>query len=226
MADDARNQEILMNKAKLNYWVDVGIGMAGAISAITGLVLLLPADSSAGILGISLRLWSSAHTWSSLAAVGGVGLHLALHWKWAMAMTRQVLATTDRREITVATSAPESAPAGGTPMSRRAVLALGGLAAVATGLAVAGYKVIAEAGSFGADDGASAVPGERQASSVACPRGLVNDPYPGQCRHYVDSNGDGICDYSIAGSGSQISGNAVGGSWGALPERRGNWGRP
>jgi hypothetical protein len=29
-----------------------------------------------------------------------------------------------------------------------------------------------------------------------CPKGLVNDPYPGACRRYVDTNGDGICDLS------------------------------
>ena len=38
-------------------------------------------------------------------------------------------------------------------------------------------------------------------SSVACHRGSVNDPYPGQCRQYVDRNGDGICDLSVPGSG-------------------------
>jgi len=38
-------------------------------------------------------------------------------------------------------------------------------------------------------------------SGVACPYGLVNDPYPGQCRRYVDLNGDGICDLSALGSG-------------------------
>jgi len=34
----------------------------------------------------------------------------------------------------------------------------------------------------------------------ACPFGLVNDPYPGRCRHYVDANGNGICDLSEPGS--------------------------
>ncbi len=29
-----------------------------------------------------------------------------------------------------------------------------------------------------------------------CPYGLTNDPFPGQCRHYIDSSGDGICDLS------------------------------
>jgi len=38
-----------------------------------------------------------------------------------------------------------------------------------------------------------------QGGNVACPRGLVNDPYPGRCKHYVDTTGDGFCDYSVSG---------------------------
>lgn len=30
----------------------------------------------------------------------------------------------------------------------------------------------------------------------ACPYGRINDPYPGECGSYIDSNGNGICDYS------------------------------
>lgn len=33
-------------------------------------------------------------------------------------------------------------------------------------------------------------------SAADCPFGLVNDTYPGSCGNYVDSNKDGICDYS------------------------------
>jgi hypothetical protein len=29
-----------------------------------------------------------------------------------------------------------------------------------------------------------------------CPKGFVNDPYPGACRRYVDTDDDGICDLS------------------------------
>lgn len=29
-----------------------------------------------------------------------------------------------------------------------------------------------------------------------CPRGLINDPYPGQCGLYTDQNSDQICDLS------------------------------
>ena len=37
--------------------------------------------------------------------------------------------------------------------------------------------------------------------AVACPFGRVNDPYPGQCKRYVDANDNGICDLSEPGSG-------------------------
>lgn len=29
-----------------------------------------------------------------------------------------------------------------------------------------------------------------------CPLGMTNDPYPGACRRYVDTNNDGLCDHS------------------------------
>jgi hypothetical protein len=225
MAGSIQYRERFVNKTKLNYWVDVAIGIAGVISAVTGLAMLLPANSASGILGVSLRLWSSMHTWSSLAAVAGVGAHLALHWKWATAMTGQLLAT----------NRPETAAAAGdSGMSRRAFLALGGATAVVVGLAAAGYKAIAQAVSGGDDEtdstaslgNGTASGSARQASGVACPRGLTNDPYPGQCRHYVDSDGDGICDYSVAGTGSNTAGSFGGGPGGAFPGRPGGVGRP
>jgi len=42
------------------------------------------------------------------------------------------------------------------------------------------------------------LPQQRQtkAGAVACPFGIVNDPYPGKCRRYVDLNGNGFCDLS------------------------------
>jgi hypothetical protein len=29
-----------------------------------------------------------------------------------------------------------------------------------------------------------------------CPKGLVDDPYPGECSRYIDTDNDGICDHS------------------------------
>jgi outer membrane murein-binding lipoprotein Lpp len=43
---------------------------------------------------------------------------------------------------------------------------------------------------------ATAAPTAQKNVRSACPRGLVNDPYPGKCKRYVDKNGNGICDLS------------------------------
>ncbi len=39
-------------------------------------------------------------------------------------------------------------------------------------------------------------PPDQTTAHTACPLVLVNDPYPGKCRWYVDDNGNGICDLS------------------------------
>jgi hypothetical protein len=135
-----------MNKAKLNYWVDVSIGIAFVLSAVSGLIFLLPANPdsglNAGVLGISYQLWDQVHTWSSLVMIAGAAMHLVLHWEWIIAMTRRMLPKMKRQEV------PESAPrlAGGKTasrrMNRRDFLRLGGMAAASVGLAVVGYKAL------------------------------------------------------------------------------------
>jgi hypothetical protein len=203
----------LVKKAEVNYWIDVGIGIAGLISAISGLVFLLPGNPTTGILGISYQVWNSVHTWSSLAMIAGVGAHLALHWKWLVSMTRRILSPGESRKGSE--SVPELAygEATGMSMSRRAFLVLGGAATIATGLVVAGYKALFDPGSAEAGQDGNPVVATEQQAGVACPFGLISDPYPGRCRLYVDSNGDGICDYSVPGSGSNPTTNDEG-SWG------------
>jgi hypothetical protein len=41
-----------------------------------------------------------------------------------------------------------------------------------------------------------------------CPYGLVNDPYPGHCRRYVDTDADGICDHSQPSPEERAAGTA------------------
>jgi hypothetical protein len=200
-----------MNKATVNYWVDLVIGVSFVSSAISGLVFLLPFDASVEVLGISYQAWNSLHTWSSLGLIAGVGAHLALHWKWMVSMTRRMLSPAGRQTTPKTTAEPASAGAKGTPMSRRAFLTAAGTTAAAAGLLVAATAVFgtdsAEASSTEQEDTSSAeasstapqVSSTSQGGTFACPRGLVNDPYPGKCHHYVDTTGDGFCDYSVAG---------------------------
>lgn len=194
-----------MKKAMMDYWVDLVTGSAFVFSAISGLVFLLPGDAATGILGISYQAWNSLHTWSSLALIAGVGAHLALHWKWMVSMTRRMLSPTGRRAAPKVAPEPVPAEAKGTLMNRRTFLALGSATAVATGLLVAGKAALdaapVEVGSTTSETSSttSEISSTTQGGRVACPRGLVNDPYPGKCRHYVDTTGDGFCDYSVPG---------------------------
>jgi hypothetical protein len=194
-----------MKKTTMNYWVDLAIGVSFVSSAISGLVFVLPFDATAGVLGISYQAWNSVHTWSSLALIAGVGAHLALHWKWMVSMTKRMLSPAGRQTAPKTTPEPAHAAGKGTPMSRRAFLTAVGTTAAAAGLLVASKAIFgtdwAEAGSTSSvvNSTATEVSSASQGGTVACPRRLVNDAYPGKCHHYVDTTGDGFCDYSVLG---------------------------
>jgi hypothetical protein len=186
-----------MNKTKLNYWVDLIIGVSFVFSAISGLVFLLPVSPdgvNTTILGISYSFWNDLHTWSSLLMITGTFLHLVLHWKWIVCMTRKQFQfrTANTRLVT----SPSASP-----LSRRRFLYFGGLTLMA-GTALAGYKAITELSSAVADseNNENSPQLSAQDGCVACPMGLVKDPYPGRCRLYLDNDGDGLCDYSIPSS--------------------------
>lgn len=215
----------IVNRARLNYLIDVGIGIAGMVSAVSGLVFLLPGDPTTGILGVSYQGWSSLHTWSSLGAVAGVGAHMVLHWNWMVAMTKQIFSPTKQRQASEGIPTVVYADATGGGLSRRAFLVLGGAAALLAGAVVAGLKAISPE-TAEASLSSSQLAAAEQEGGVACPHGLINDPYPGRCHFYVDSDGDGICDYSVPGSGSNLaSSNSEGGFRGGS-HRRPGFGQP
>ena len=180
-----------MKRTMVNYWVDLVIGASFVFSAISGLVFLLPGDPATGILGISYQLWNSVHTWSSLAMIVGVGVHLALHWRWMVSMTRRMLTPTGRKRAPKTAAEPARVGAKGTQMGRRAFLVAAGTTAAVAGLLAAATAIL--------DTDLAEASTTEQQDSVACPHGLANDPYPGKCRHYVDTTGDGFCDYSVPG---------------------------
>jgi hypothetical protein len=228
-----------MKKAKLNYWIDVSIAITFVLSAISGLVFLLPVGFESGILGISYSLWNQLHTWSSVGMIAGVLAHLMLHWKWIASMTKKMLFR--EQDLPKNASPVTNTASKQCAITRRQFLKLG-LATLLTGAIAAGCSAFVREWAAdttqdyetdtaqddsslpvqqqedvsSADDGSNSpsqqenndIPAEepkqpvQQQSGVACPRGLINDPYPGRCRRYTDRNGDGICDYSVPGSGN------------------------
>lgn len=96
-----------MNKSKLNYLIDVVIGLAFALSGATGLAFLLMGSGgyqggrnpgyATALLGLSRQTWSDLHTWASVVMVVGVVVHFAFHWKWIVCVTKKMLPSLPRR---------------------------------------------------------------------------------------------------------------------------------
>jgi hypothetical protein len=242
----------MMNKTKVNYWVDLVIALAFVFSAVSGIVFLFPMSGST-VLGVTYKVWDQIHTWGSLLMIGGVLAHLILHWKWIIAMTKKTF-------FPQATPARTAITTNGSLISRRQFLRTAGLGVVALGTAAVSYKTLfgsdlTEDSPVVTDDNVvqsiqtvaplatvstqsisveslpapevqvvtnetvldptnvqpTAVPATATSiplvvvptestitqMTVACHKGITYDPYPGKCRHYVDNDGDGYCDYSI-----------------------------
>jgi hypothetical protein len=81
-------------KAKINYIVDVIILITFVISTISGFGLMQPKAERA--VGIQIIIDSSRaviidiHILSSFLMVAAILVHLVLHWKWMVAMTRNM----------------------------------------------------------------------------------------------------------------------------------------
>lgn len=85
-----------MKKVWINYWVDMVTGGAFLLCAATGLVfvffpgLLDRAGGETTILGVNSAAWHWVHDWSGVVMTAVVGLHMALHLRWLVNMTRKL----------------------------------------------------------------------------------------------------------------------------------------
>ena len=150
-----------MNKAKLNYWIDLVIALAFVFSAISGIVFLFPVAESGRALGVTYGVWDQIHIWGSLLMIAGVLAHLVLHWKWMVAMTKKTFLP-QRKPVRAAAQpfiAKEQAFAG-----RRNFLRAAGVSTVAVGAAAIGYRSIFGAGS--ASTGQAVAQAETAHSSI------------------------------------------------------------
>ena len=91
----------MFNRAKLNFVVDAIILVAFIAATVSGLTLLfVPHGGYQGgrnpdfyrtFLLLSRSTWNEVHTWASLGLLAGIGVHLALHWKWIVCMVKRYL---------------------------------------------------------------------------------------------------------------------------------------
>jgi hypothetical protein len=90
----------MSRKARINYWVDILIGLAFAVAAVSGLVLLLAGSGgyqggrnpryAREVLLLGRWVWKDLHDWSGIVMTAGVALHFVLHWSWLTCMTRNL----------------------------------------------------------------------------------------------------------------------------------------
>ncbi|MBN2042298.1 MAG: DUF4405 domain-containing protein [Candidatus Aenigmarchaeota archaeon] len=80
----------MVNKAKLNYVIDVGLGISFLSVFITGIVKFPDFLQYFGITRryIPVQGLSTIHDWSGIIMGILVLVHLVLHWKWIVCMTK------------------------------------------------------------------------------------------------------------------------------------------
>ncbi|PIN70616.1 hypothetical protein COV93_00730 [Candidatus Woesearchaeota archaeon CG11_big_fil_rev_8_21_14_0_20_43_8] len=86
-----------MDRPKLNYVVDILMGISFLISAVTGLIMFffLPSGVKQGryqiFLGITKDAFGNVHSYAGIAMALFVLLHFILHWNWIVCMTKNIL---------------------------------------------------------------------------------------------------------------------------------------
>jgi NAD-dependent dihydropyrimidine dehydrogenase PreA subunit len=106
-----------MKRAVTNYFVDVVIGIAFLVAAVSSIVFLLPtswvsvSDGQTSLLGVDMATWSWLHKWSGLAMIAGVVLHTLLHTRWIVTMTRRVFGRPAKERRPAAAAGPAAANA-------------------------------------------------------------------------------------------------------------------
>lgn len=160
-----------MNKAKLNYWIDVGMGLSFLVAFFTGIFKWPGLLQRLGIdpFKVPLLKISNLHDRSGLIMGLFALAHIVLHWGWIIAMTKSLGKRKDKKE-------------GSKIIPAILLIAL---------ISIAGCTSTEE-NNGGETEGSVSEPAIPQ---LTCPKGFVDDPYPGRCGSYIDTDNNGICDY-------------------------------
>ncbi len=82
-------------EVKARYWLAVTLAIVAVLLAVS--VFLLWVVFPRGYFP-SRVVWVQVHKWGGLALAVGVLLHIALHWKWLLQMTRRYIDKLPKRE--------------------------------------------------------------------------------------------------------------------------------
>ena len=88
-----------MEKAKINYLVDVLLAISFVIVAVTGIIKLKIVSNMLGVNYIFFRETgiNFAHDMSGVAMTILVVIHLILHWNWIVCMTKSIFIKKEKK---------------------------------------------------------------------------------------------------------------------------------
>jgi cytochrome b subunit of formate dehydrogenase len=88
-----------MRKGIYLFGLVIFLILAGLVEAVSGYILWFALPSGGGKKGLELTYWGftrhtwiDIHDWAAVALTVVVVIHLLIHWKWVIRMTRQVYA--------------------------------------------------------------------------------------------------------------------------------------
>jgi hypothetical protein len=95
--------------AWLNIGIDAATTLSFLITALSGVYLLF-APGGRGAIGPLLLFarstWGVLHTWGGVVLIISAVIHFAIHWRWIVAVTRNVLGPTGRAAASTTSKVP------------------------------------------------------------------------------------------------------------------------
>lgn len=184
-------------QSRLYYLLDWSILMSFLLIGFSGIWISTWLDLDLN----NYLLWKDLHVYSSITSLVLILVKIAAHWRWVV-KTARVYFGLWKTPAPMGSALATSTRAQSGSLNRKEFLQLMGLAGLASLLSAANLV------DFGQAAGQSIVEGQTNPPSlpdttidssgstpgscqVICDQGCT---YPGQCRRYIDQNGNGICD--------------------------------
>ncbi len=192
-------------QSRLFYAVDAGMAIGFTTILATGLVI----SSWLDLALAGYAAWHAVHIVASVATLALVVAKIGLHWRWIVDVACRRILPAPAPRVSAAPPAPMAARVGAPHVGRRDFIRLmAGVGAVALvagvqgldGLAGAGAQAEAATAAVGsaaqttvstATQASAALTSSTSTCRVRCNKRCS---YPGHCRKYTDSNGNGRCD--------------------------------
>lgn len=91
-----------MKKVAINYWLDILAFIEFAFLTSTGILVQYSLPERSGhltIWGLTRHEWGDIHFYIAIALFATMSLHIFLHWKWIVNLTRGHNANVDGRRL-------------------------------------------------------------------------------------------------------------------------------